>query len=143
MEYLRAWLRAEMDRRSWTKRDVATASGGAVSATTVQSLLDGTTKTPTLGILDGLGEVFGVPLWRMIELAGFSVDLTAPGAVADRMARLMEADPMYQRIAAELARLHPDDAAAVVAYLEGARLRRQQESDQSAPTRRDGLPDRS
>jgi transcriptional regulator with XRE-family HTH domain len=72
MSELADYLLREMNQRNWSQREAATRSG--IPKTTLTDLLNNPDHVPQLRTLQALAVGFGVPLKRLIELSGFSLD---------------------------------------------------------------------
>ena len=112
-------LQRELEKRNWSLRDAEGHTG--VSRTALDAILKETTTIPTLETLYRLGDKFGIPLWRMVELAGFSSGIAPTGLPRDRVERALTLSQTMPHLAAVLDRvleLAPADMAGVLAYLE-------------------------
>lgn len=118
-EYLRHYI----DAQGWSLRDAEAQLG--VSRAALSNILTNAEVTPRLDTLEQLATALNLPLWKMIELAGFDLDLTTtPEDKAARLLSLARRQPAYQPIVDHLLDLHPDDLEGVLVYLEAAELRR-------------------
>lgn len=128
---LKELLEREMERRSWSQRDVAIHTG--VARTSIANILENPDVVPGLETLERFGTTFGIPLWRMVEIAGFDAGLPAdtPAGISARVAALAGQLPAYREILDRLGEIDPRDAHAVLAYLEI--LLRRPSGDPDAP----------
>lgn len=112
-------LQRELEKRNWSLRDAEGHTG--VSRTALDAILKETTTIPTLETLYRLGDKFGIPLWRMVELAGFSSGIAPSGLPRDRVERalmLSQSMPFLSEVLDRVLELAPADMAGVLAYLE-------------------------
>lgn len=69
----------------------AVALGANVSYTGLKNLRDNTTAVPELATLQKLARFLQLPLWRVIEMAGFDLELHSPKTeYEETMIRLKE-----------------------------------------------------
>src|SRR5687767_14196421 len=91
MQKLREYLAQQIDANNWSLREVEEKTG--VAKTTVDNILKGR-GTVTLETLDKLGVFFGLPLWRMLEFAGYDPGLPMDAsALALRLESLRQTTP--------------------------------------------------
>ena len=121
---LAEFVRREMTRRRWSIRDVEGHTG--VSRTAIANILNNADAVPTLETLDRLGSTFGLPLWRMVELAGYQSGMpsVSPRNAIERVTILAEAMPQLAELLDEVLELPPSEMAGVLAYLEALKRRR-------------------
>ena len=131
---LAEFLQKEMDKRRWSRRELASKS--KVSRGSLDNIWDDPGAVPQLETLEKLASKLEIPLWRMIEAAGFSLGL--PASVSDleqRTAQLLAREPQFKSMAPYLATLDPNDWRAMLAFLEGLTARA---ADQSSARSNDG-----
>lgn len=109
---LSEYLKSEIARRNLSVRKAADHIG--ISHVTLLRILSG--ETPNLETLNKLSEWTRTDLAFLLELLGYHVE--TENAEADRLARLVEYDPLYRRLFSLLERLGHDELAFAVEYLE-------------------------
>ncbi len=121
---LQEFLTRELSRRKWSVVDLEAKSG--VSRGAIRNMLNNDEAIPTLETLDRLGDVFGMPLWRMVELAGFQSGMPSvqPQATIERVVVLARSMPELEEILDQVLELPPSEMAGVLAYLEALKRRR-------------------
>jgi transcriptional regulator with XRE-family HTH domain len=98
---------------------------------TVSRFLNGQVKDHELPTFVVFSEVLQVPLWRLLEAAGYEIERPTDPAESDRrLARQIEATPELRPIVQWLFDLDMDDRVAVEAFVE-AWKRRHGEQDQT------------
>lgn len=103
----------------------ALARKTGVSHNALSNLMTSETAIPELETLVRISQAFGMPLWRIIDLAGFDLGLPrSPSDQAQRLAGLVEQLPEFQPIVSYLLSLQPDDLEGVLTYLESLNRRR-------------------
>jgi transcriptional regulator with XRE-family HTH domain len=120
------FLQREMDKQKWTPVDLEARSG--VSRGALRNILEKTNTVPTLGTLKRLGLLFGLPLWRMVELAGFDAQVNedTPAGRTARIIQLSKAMPQLSEALDYIADLPAEDLEGVLIYLEALKRRRDQ-----------------
>lgn len=120
---LPGYLKHYIDSQGWSLRDAEAKLG--VSRAALSNILNHEDVVPRLDTLEQLASALHLPLWRLIELAGFDLDLSAsPEDQAARLLALARKQSAYQPVVQHLLDLHPDDLEGVLVYLEAAELRR-------------------
>lgn len=109
---LSEYLKSEIARRNLSVRKAADHIG--ISHVTLLRILSG--ETPNLETLNKLSEWTRTDLAFLLELLGYHVE--TENAESDRLARLVEYDPLYRRLFSLLERLGHDELAFAVEYLE-------------------------
>lgn len=123
MSALANFLRERLDERGWEQKDLVTQSG--LKKATISRLLNGQVDDPELPTFVALSEALEVPLWRLLEQAGYKIDRPTDPADSDRqLARQIEASPELRPIVQWLFDLDFDDRAAVMSFVEVLRRRR-------------------
>jgi transcriptional regulator with XRE-family HTH domain len=123
-------IRAYMKDHDLTLREVEELAG--ISRSSVSDILNNPNRVPKLDTFMRVADLLGLPLYRVIEMAGFNLGLSeTPADVARRLAVLMERSPEYRPLAVMLTQLQSDDLEGVLAYLEMVLLRRSRRDDQS------------
>lgn len=97
-----------------------------VSHTAIKNVIENNDAIPELETLVKFARAFKLPLWRVVEMAGFDLELNQ-GSVsqAQRLASLMEVMPQYRPVVDYLLRLNPDDIEGMLMYLEVLERQRQ------------------
>jgi transcriptional regulator with XRE-family HTH domain len=122
---LSAFVRRQMEQRGLGLR--ATERFTGVSKGSLHNLLENPDTIPELETLVKLSRAFELPLWRLIEMCGVDLGLSAtPSDPVQRLAGLLESMPDMRPIANHLLSLHPEDIDGLLAYLEAQKLRREQ-----------------
>jgi len=109
---LSEYLKSEIARRNLSVRRAAEHIG--ISHVTLLRILSG--ETPNLETLSKLAEWTHTDLAFLLELLGYHVE--TENVEAERLARLVEYDPLYRRLFSLLERLGHDELAFAVEYLE-------------------------
>lgn len=118
-EYLEGWLRD----KKWTLRRAEEQTG--VARETLSRIIRGDERAIRLDTLQQIAEGFAVPLWRVIELAGYDIGMApSPTLHAARLATLSQAMPQLAPLIDRLLEANPDDLEAILVYLEALQLRR-------------------
>lgn len=127
MEKLREYLQRQIDARGWSYSKAADATG--VAKTTIHNILAGKGEV-TLETLDKLGRHFELPLWRMLELAGYDPGLPMDASgLALRIEALKRTAPEMGEVLDHLAQYDRRDVQGVLVFLETmAAARRRQAS---------------
>lgn len=96
-----------------------------VSYTGLKNLIDNPDATPELETLVKFSRAFNLPLWRIVEMAGFDLGLgNGPATQAQRLTSLIEAMPQYRPVIDHLVGISPDDLEGLLVYLETLERRR-------------------
>lgn len=109
---LSEYLKSEIARRNLSVRKAAEHIG--ISHVTLLRILSG--ETPNLETLNKLSEWTHTDLAFLLELLGYHVE--TENVETDRLARLVEYDPLYRRLFGLLERLKHDELAFAIEYLE-------------------------
>lgn len=112
--FLSSFMRAE----GLTLRDMESRTG--VSKSLLNNLINGKVVEPRLSTLVGIARAVDLPLWRVIDLAGFDLGLpTSPEAVAEVRARSAATVPHQRwcRLLERLAGLDPDELDALLSLM--------------------------
>jgi transcriptional regulator with XRE-family HTH domain len=121
------YIEQERNGRNWSYRELEDRTG--ISRGALYDMQTGKTKTPKLETLYRISKAFGVPLNRLLTIAGFPVEpLADNAALAKHLAELGEALPWIAQIVDDLAKLTPDQKEGVVAYMEAIRRQRSDRS---------------
>ena len=129
MQALANHIKKRMGDLGITQKDLTDRFG--FSKGTASRLLNGQIEDPELPTFVLLSEALEEPLWRLLEMAGYTVDRPTDPADSDRqLARQIEATPELRPIVRWLFDLDIDDRAAVVAFAEAWKQRRG-DSDQT------------
>ncbi|NJL32526.1 MAG: XRE family transcriptional regulator [Chloroflexaceae bacterium] len=127
------FIQQEMQQRGWSHRDAVREiemSSGALT-----KILKRETKQPELDTLEHIAQALQAPLWRVIEMAGFDLQLPAtPSSLSRRLQSLLEREPAYQHLAEHLLNLHPDDLNGILTYLEAQELQRKRGANAARKT---------
>lgn len=112
------YLQREMDARGWSRRKLSERS--QVSWGSLANIWQEPDAVPDLETLEKLAVCLDVPLWRVVEAAGFNLGMpTTPDALERRTAQLLASAPQFRALAPYLEHLEPDDLRAVLAYIDG------------------------
>lgn len=123
MNRLTLLLKEEMDKRGWSLRDLAAKAEIAPSA--VSKLMTDKEREPRLSTLAALAAALEIPLRRVVEAAGFPVEV---GTADAQLTALAAAVPGLEPFLAHLGDLTPDDRAAVLAMAEALSRRQAQKA---------------
>ena len=96
---------------------VAVVNKTGVSHTSINNILDGTGGPPKLETFFKFSKAFHLPLWRVIEMAGFDLGLNTEDFQMQRLASILSSAPEYRALADELADMTADDLRATLGYL--------------------------
>lgn len=123
---LAEFLIREMDKEKWSVLDLEVQTG--VSRGALRNILEKPDAVPTLETLLRLSRRFKLPLWRMVELAGFAsgVPTDTPQGRTARIIALAQAMPQLSDALDLLVELSADEVEGVLAYLEALKRRRDQ-----------------
>jgi hypothetical protein len=98
----------------------ALAAKTGTAHTALQAIIDGTTTVPKLETLVRFSQAFNLPLWRVVEMAGFDLGLDRGSATqAQRLASLLNDHPEFGPIVDDLTAMNPDDFEGMLRHLEG------------------------
>jgi transcriptional regulator with XRE-family HTH domain len=129
MATLAAYVQNQMKQRGWSLRDAERETG--VSRSALDNILKNEDVTPGLDTLTKLASVFGIPLWRIVEMCGFDLGIPRePSNQSQRLTTLINSMPQLQPIVDHLLALQPDDLGGILDYLELVELRRNRQQDQ-------------
>jgi transcriptional regulator with XRE-family HTH domain len=118
---LGSFIQEELEHRGWTQRDLEIHSG--VSDSTIHRIMNG--SSPKLEPLYRIAQALGVPLSRLLTVAGYPVDpLPDTTAQAQRIAEITDALPWVAGVVDDLTRLTPEQRETLIAYLEVLKRRR-------------------
>jgi transcriptional regulator with XRE-family HTH domain len=124
---LYALIESELNKRGWKMRDLALNS--TLSEGTLSRIKNNPEYRPDLQTLAGIAIALDIPLRRVIEACGYSVE---SGAGNDdeqtRIMALLTAVPELQTFLEPLAGLRPDDRLAVLTYAEMLLRRRNEQA---------------
>ena len=97
------YLDREMRQRGWTHREAAERSG--LSKAAITSILNHPDRMPELRTLRGIAKGFSVPVARLLELCGLSLDgLNASSLTPDEEALIKRLDPDQRAALLEIIR---------------------------------------
>ena len=114
---LYALIESELARRGWKARDLAANS--EVSEPTLSRIKNNPDYKPDLPTLAAISIGLDVPLRRVVEACGYSVDAGAGNENdTERVMALLRAVPDLQVYLQPLARLKADDRRAILAVAE-------------------------
>jgi transcriptional regulator with XRE-family HTH domain len=120
---LAALLRKRMKDEGWTWREFEAFTGLSKSA--LANIIDNPDVTPGLETLTKLARAFKMPLWRVVEMAGFDLELSHGDlSQTQRLASLMQSMPQYRPVVDYLVGVEPDDLEGILVYLETLQRRR-------------------
>jgi transcriptional regulator with XRE-family HTH domain len=123
MSELSIYLKKQIRDRDWTWRVAEETTG--VSKSALANIIDNPDVTPSLETLVKLSRAFKLPLWRVVEMAGFDLELSRGDTPqAQRLASLMEAMPQYRPVVEYLMQIDSDDLEGMLVYLETLQRRR-------------------
>lgn len=108
---------------------VAVATKTGVSHTSINNILDGTGGPPKMETFFKFSRAFNLPLWRIIEMAGFDLGLNTEDFQMQRLASILSSAPEFRNLADDLADMTFDDLRATLGYLKSiVRERQDQQS---------------
>lgn len=108
---LAEYIRSEVDRQGLSIRKAAERIG--ISHVTLLRIFRG--EMPSLDTLNKLATWAGTSLAYMLQLLGYDVE--EKSSEVDRLARLVENHPLYERLIASLERLGPGELELIVEYI--------------------------
>lgn len=108
---LAEYIRSEVDRQGLSIRKAAERIG--ISHVTLLRIFRG--EIPSLDTLNKLATWTGTSLAYMLQLLGYNVE--EKSSEVDRLARLVENHPLYERLIASLERLGPGELELIVEYI--------------------------
>ena len=116
-----------MKLSEFLKRELAAAGSMSslavktgVAYTALQAIIDETTAAPKLETMVKFSQTFKLPLWRIVEMAGFDLGLEHSNATqAQRLASLLNQMPEFRPVVDELLEMNPDDFEGMLRHLEG------------------------
>jgi transcriptional regulator with XRE-family HTH domain len=129
MSALGTFLREELRRRGQIPAEFAAESG--IEKSTLSRLINGTVKMPDLSTFMVLSDRLGVPLSRLLELAGIPVEALTPAAAAEHLALLVESIPWLAPVVEDIVSLPEDDQNSVVSFVKFLVRRNQGNQDQT------------
>lgn len=102
----------------WSYRDFERKSSGALKRGAIESLLAGKkTRMETFALL---AETLELPLWRIVQMAGYNLQLgKSIDEKSKRLVEMAKIHPGIELILDRLLQLDPQNIAAVLALLEG------------------------
>lgn len=110
-----------MRSSDWSYQRLADEIG--ISKSGVVNLIENEDLKPKLETLVLIGRRFNIPLWRLVEMSGFDLNLpTHVGTTEQRIAVLVDSSPQLEPIINHLIRLEPDSLEGVLIYLEAQQL---------------------
>lgn len=117
MPSLADFLKAYMQEHGLTLRDMEIRS--KVSKTVLHNLISGRDHEPRLSTLEGIASVVGLPLWRVVELAGVNLGLPeAPSDNAERLGSLALRNTDLRSTLSRLIAAEPHQIRSILGYLE-------------------------
>jgi len=120
MSELSSFVDQQLKQRNWTLRVAEEEIG--VSKTALSNLINDVQK-PDLETLVKVSKAFSLPLWRIVEMAGYDLGFNASTkSTAERIASLIEAVPEFREGLERLLSASPDDIEGMLAYLEAQQL---------------------
>ncbi|WP_083469920.1 helix-turn-helix domain-containing protein [Herpetosiphon geysericola] len=123
MSELSVFVDQQLKQRNWSLRFAEEETG--ISKTALSNLINDVQK-PDLETLVKVSRSFSIPLWRVVEMAGYDLGFqTTSPSIAERIASLIEAVPEFQEGLERLMKATPDDIEGMLAFLEGQRLVRE------------------
>lgn len=121
MTQLSDFLGHQMRANEWSYQRLADEIG--ISKSGVVNLIENEDLKPKLETLVLISRRFNIPLWRLVEMSGFDLNLpTHVGTTEQRIALLLDASPQLEPIINHLIRLEPDSLEGVLVYLEAQQL---------------------
>jgi transcriptional regulator with XRE-family HTH domain len=123
---LAAYLKAEIDARGWS--DAQTAEKAGLTKSSLSYILNTPNMIPELQTLDRLAVALGIPLARLITMAGFSIDNRPDISADEQITEILRALPELRGLVDDLQQLRAQDLAIVRAYVDGY-LRRLRETE--------------
>lgn len=138
------WLTGKMDLADFLAQEVDRTSYRAVEAKTgiSRGSLDNlirreNKKLPEIETLKKVSKGYGLPLWKVVEMAGVELDLpNSPSERSQRLADLVSRVPQFSLLVDHLLRVDPDNADGILVYLEALELM------QNRANPSDGMSDR-
>jgi len=113
----------QLKQRNWSLRVAEEETG--ISKTALSNLINDAQK-PDLETLVKVSRSFALPLWRVVEMAGYDLGFRdSSRSIAERIASLIEAVPDFHEGLERLMKATPDDIEGMLAFLEGQRLVRE------------------
>lgn len=120
-------IQSELQSRGWSLRTLAERSD--VSHAALSKIINNPGRIPELGTLEGLARGLEMPLSRLVEACGFTVDKVPTREWEQRAQTIIAAVPELRDLLDPLAKLPPDDRDAVLAYIDNLRQRRERRKD--------------
>lgn len=113
---LSQFLYDELQRRGVSLSDFALQSG--IPKQTLSNIINNPSSKPELATFVRIADGLNMPLWKILEIAGYRI--FAPGEEEDsiRLARTVDSFPWLKPILERLLALNPQDRAAVLAFLD-------------------------
>ncbi len=99
------YLKHELDKRGWTRREAADKFG--ISATALTMLINIPERVPDLPTLRGIADGLKEPLARLLDLAGYPVEreaLTPSSLTPEEEAFINRLTPQQRRLALDVVR---------------------------------------
>lgn len=117
MQHLANFLRAYMEEHSLSLREMEQRA--QVSRSLLNNLINGKETEPKLSTLKGIAQAVGLPLWRVIELAGVSLELPNETSYeAERLALMAQKSKIFSQLWPKLLYAHEAKLYNVLNYLE-------------------------
>ena len=118
MSELATYLKNQMRDNNWTWRVAEEVTG--VSKSALANIIENPDVIPGLETLAKLARALKLPLWRVVEMAGFDLELNHGDlSQAQRLAGLMDAMPQYRPVVDYLVQIQDsDDIEGILVYLE-------------------------
>jgi transcriptional regulator with XRE-family HTH domain len=131
MSELSSFIKDEMARKNWTFRVAEEQIG--ISKTALSNIINENQK-PEMDTLVKISGAFNIPLWRVVEMAGYDLGFAKNKTVAERIASLIESVPEYEEGLNRLLRASPDQIEGMLAWLEGQDLVRERRAQAASKT---------
>lgn len=126
MSDLSDYLKRQMEQRGWKLLDAQRELG--VSKTAIDNILKNKDVVPKLETIEKFAEAFKLPVWRVLEMAGYDLQLPhSSSSLAQRVAALVDKNPSLLPVLEKLATYDLKDAVAVLTYMETMERIRDQE----------------
>lgn len=122
MAQLADFLAHQMKIHDWSIQRLADEIG--ISKSGVVYIRDNPDSLPSLETLVKISQRFQLPLWRVVEMLGLSLDLPENITPQQYAEALVKSSPQLGVIIDQLLRLDPGALEGVLAYLEGQRIAR-------------------
>lgn len=125
MSELGRHIKQYRQQKGLTLRDLEERTG--ISKSTLADLEKGKKRVPELDTLVAISAEIGIPLWQIIEMAGYNLELPpTTAAIVQRLASFGEKDQTTRELLDLLTKVKPEDRQRVLHFLV-IRLSEQQE----------------